>query len=120
MPILKVFHKEYKDLNSAKHLGVKLPPGLANTLNLYSLANGSSKTKLIISLVEKWEAGIDKEKLITKISDRCLTLWKLKKAKDSGTLIRIFKEELIAELEWKGLSEDTIKSILINFNNGTK
>jgi len=101
-----------------------LENSIYNYFFLYTCANALSKSRVLRKMIKKWvkkeQEQHSAEELISIIGDRSLESWKLKKAKNPNLQLRAFREQLIYELEWRGLNKEQIKSILIIFNNGTR
>lgn len=120
-PLLKVARDESQNFELYKQVGARVPPLVFEKLAIYSLANSLSKTKILTNLITDWcNLNVNEDVLIEKLIKKCLNTWKIKKARDNSYELRPFKEAIIHELEWKGLSEENIKKILIGINNGTK
>lgn len=123
MTILKVRGKS-DTIEANKYVGVYLPQRISCYLTLYSFAKGIPKSSIVQEIMNNWVEELpyeDQENgLIKQIYTKTLLIWKKKKARHPELLLTAFKEQLIYELEFKGISVDIIKKILIGFNDGTK
>jgi hypothetical protein len=108
MPILGIKSKR----ENHKLVGVSLPSQVHDYMTLYSLAKGTSKSRIFKSLLVPW---VDKAKekeseivlmlaIVQRINDR----WRLEKASHARKDFDTFKDQIILELTRKGLSEDHI------------
>jgi hypothetical protein len=96
-----------------KMAGVSLPLSLHNYMVLYTQAKGTTKSKLLMSLIENWKSRQEEknpaDKLILEIIKRINT--KRQDESDHMTFAR-FKEVIHKELIHKGLNEEQVGTIL--------
>lgn len=108
MPILCIKSKR----ENHKLVGVSLPSPVHDYMTLYSLAKGSSKSKIFKALLVPWvEKAKEKESemtLMTAITQRINDRWRLDKASHARKDFDTFKDQIILELTRKGVSEDHI------------
>lgn len=124
MTILKRKSGKDYDQENDKICTIYLPPPIFNYLALFTYAHSITKTSILKAIIEDWMGDTILEeppdKLIKRIGKRALDAWKEKKARHPGLSLFNFKKQLIHELEWKGVTPEQIKTILIIFNNGTR
>lgn len=107
-----------------KLIGASLPVRIHAYLTLYSLAKGTTKSKVIKELIEAWitsqrEKEPDKT-LIEEIIERVNLQWKVEKNTNPGTTFREFKEELKLELEKRGVNDRYVSLILMQMEKDGK
>lgn len=97
-----------------KLAGASLPLSTHNYLTLFSLAKGTTKSKLITQLINVWIASQSKKNttnvLILDIIKRTNTIWRHRKDKEMPFIK--FKEGVYFELMNKGLNEEQVDTIL--------
>ena len=104
-----------------KLAGVSLPLPAHNYLVLYTLAKGTTKSKILTTLINNWiKRQKEKEpehKLLQDIIQRSNKEWKIKKA-NNGNMLSFdeYKEGLEQELSKKGLTDAQFITII----NGIK
>lgn len=122
--IIKRNYKTETNKPSDRWFTITLPEATFNYIALFINAYSVTKRSIVLNSIKHWmeESLIDDppEKLVDMLCLRSLEAWKITKAKNPELQIRKFREQLIYELEWKGLTEEQIKIILIAFNNGTR
>jgi len=115
MPVLNVKTKRI----GFKLVGVSVSPRVHEYLTLYTLAKGSTKTKIFKKLLEDWilekQEKETETELLRAIVQRVNTQWKIEKSSAISTTttpFKHFKEDLEAELIDKGVSPIHIEKIL--------
>jgi len=98
-----------------KLVGASLPLQVHNYLTLFTLAKGSTKSRLLTNIINNWiceqKKSGSEERLIRDIIRRCNILWN-KRRKDKGMSFKAYKEGLCQEFTDKGLTEIQVESIL--------
>lgn len=113
MPLLPVIYKR----EGYKLAGVSLPLPAHNYLVLYTSAKGTTKSKILTTLINNWikrqKEKEPEEKLLKDITQRCNEMWRIKRA-NSGKFASFLdhKNELATEFEKKGLNEVQIYAII--------
>lgn len=112
MPILKVDKRK----TEKKLIGAYIPLWLNEYLSLFCLANGYTKSDIIVQLLDVWAAKkSDKVKvrsLVNQVAERLRVEWREARVKDPPTTFDQFKEEVKKELEERGVRPTNIKAIL--------
>lgn len=116
MPLLKAENKR----NDYRLVGVSLPPQVHSYLSLYASAKGTKKASIFKELLLNWIAEQRSfepdEELIEQVIHRGQLQWKLLKAKNPDSDIRVFKAELKLELAGKGILPKYVDSIMKEIN----
>jgi hypothetical protein len=99
-----------------RNIGGFFPTYIDHYLTLWSLANGVTKSSVMLSLLEEWVASNRAKKsekqLMEKIIQRVSSQWKIEKAKPNKPLFEVYIEDVRIELLSRGLSEENVDKIL--------
>ena len=100
-----------------KLAGVSLPLPAHNYLVLYTLAKGTTKSKILTNLINNWikrqKEKEPEEKLIRLIIQRGNDEWKIEKANNGDfTSFEEYKDALHVELAHKGLNKEQLALII--------
>ena len=117
MPILKV-KKEREEL---RLVGVHLPPQDYNSLSLYALAMGISKSHLFKELITDWKEHLKAEGITEKTLTQDLTIrinneWRRMRKLKPRTKFINFKNDVENELIGKGLTLKQVTVIISKIN----
>lgn len=96
-----------------------MPLRVSNYLEVYSLARGISKSKILTELIqnfiyEKTSLGATEDELILDIAKRTSKEWMKRKSRYSSLTFGNYKKGLEKELHRKGLSSLQIDKIIEN------
>ena len=114
MGILKTDRK--KEMEGHKLVGAIFPPWLHEYMTLYTLAKGTTKSKLLKTTMEGWmssqRAAEADDILIKEIVERLNVQRSIDKANRTGISFMSYKEAIRAELISKGLKKTYVTLIL--------
>ena len=103
-------------------IGVRVPNEIGSFLTLYSLAEGITKSKIILNLLVEWKQGrqreVTVEELYDKIAKRSLESWRHRKQR--SVTFYSYCNLLRIELKNRGVNETLVNKLikmLINEKN---
>lgn len=123
---MPVFNKKGRVNNRKnKFAGVHLPPQINSYFTLFTLAMEVSKSAVLVDLLQNWieankeSAEFSETALINLIVERAAKTFA--ELKDNKTFTKSrFYNEITQELLVKGVSDETVTSIITKVKNGTK
>jgi hypothetical protein len=114
MAILKNDRK--KEKVGHKLVGAVVPPYVHEFMTLYTLAKGTTKSRLFKTMMEEWmgnkRAEESDDKLLAEIIDRLNCLREVDRATHRATSFEKYKQIVWKELESKGLKKTYITLII--------
>jgi hypothetical protein len=112
MSILKVKSK----VKDNKLIGANVPPHVHQYFTLYTLAKGTSKSKIFQTILEEWMANTRSTNpdniLLQELAERISGEWEKVKEEHPSSTLDQFKLVIAEEMEAKGLKTSNIHLVL--------
>jgi len=109
MPVFKINDKR----SGYKLIGAMMPPWVHIYMTLYSLAKGTTKSKIITKLLEEWmEQEPEYAILIEKLVNRLVLKWNAIKSSKLDITFTEYIKDVERELIAKGIPENDVKTII--------
>jgi hypothetical protein len=121
MKILTTSGIQKKKMHDKRMVSAWMPKELSNYLTLHSIAVGTTKSKVVLYLLEEWQSkGKSDRDLIEEIAARVNMHWKATRAVDPEFDFKKFILSLEEELIKKGLEQTSIDDIIRRVQNPWK